>query len=191
MFNMLYQLFRHYSIEGMLHFAILSYTLYILCGPKKETLLPWKYVLGSTFASQIILLVIRSFLNESYYSFLSMNTLAYWVTYVESIGIQILFAHLLLKESIFYKLVYTLYFVAFLQLFKVVCSPIYLAETHINPKLYQILDLFTMAILLILLILLTYMFRKFKFYITVKLPIGGILSALYFLLAFSYAMVLL
>ena len=180
MFNIFYQLFRYYSIEGMLHFAILSYTLYILCGPKKNTLPAWQYVLGTTLISEVVLLIIRFFISDAYYSFLSMGSIAYWVIYVESISIQVLFANLLLKESIFYKLVYTLYFVAFLQLFKVVCSPIYLAEAHMNLKLYQTLDVLTMILLLIFLIGLSYLFKKFKLYITVKLPIGGMLSTLYF-----------
>lgn len=180
MFNTFYQIFRYYSIEGMLHFAILSYTLYILCGPKKDTLLRWKYTLGTTFVAEIILVIIRGFISESYYSFLSVGSIPYWVTYIESIGIQLLFAHLLLKGSIFYKLIYILYFIAFLQLFKVICSPIYLAEANMNSLLYQVLDLFTIGLLLTFLILLTCMFRKFKFYIAVKLPFWGILSALYF-----------
>lgn len=180
MFNTFYQLFRYYSIEGLLQFAILSYTLYMLCGPKKDALHAWKYVLGTTFVSGIILFIIRFFISESYYSFLSMGAIPYWVTYIESISIQLLFAHLLLKESTFYKWVYSLYFIAFLQLFKVVCSPIYIAETHMSPLLYQVLDLLTIALLFIFLILLAYMFQKFKLYIVVKLPVRGILCALYF-----------
>lgn len=180
MFNTFYQLFRYYSIEGLLQFAILSYTLYILCGPKKDTLRVWKYVLGTTFIAGIILFIMRFSISESYYSFLSMGAMPYWVTYIESISLQLLFAHLLLKESAFYKWVYSLYFIAFLQLFKVVCSPIYLAEPHMNPLLYQVLDLLTIALLFIFLILLAYMFRRFKLYIVVKLPVSGILCALYF-----------
>ncbi len=180
MFNTFYQFFRYYGIEGMLQFAILSYALYILCGPRKDTLPAWKYVLGSTCVAGIIMVIVRIFISESYYSFLSVGAIPYWVSSIESIGIQLLFAYLLLRESISYKLVYILYFIAFLQLFKVVCAPLYTAEASMSPRLYQVFDLLTIGLLLAFLILLTYMFRKFKFYIAVKLPFQGIVFALYF-----------
>lgn len=75
---------------------------------------------------------------------------------------------------------YILFFQAFIMLFKVVCSPLYEIESTMNHSLYEKLDFSLIITELVLLMLVTVLFRKFKIHTSIRIPNKGMFFTLYF-----------
>ena len=86
----------------------------------------------------------------------------YWLYFLCVVFLSIMCAHISLAGTLFSKLVYVLYFMTFIQLYKMICSPLYLQAEIMNPLFYKILDFTTGVLLYILLFLLSKLFRKIK-----------------------------
>lgn len=180
LFDTLYHIIRITDLEGILQFSILSYVLFLLCGCKYKQVKTWHYVLGSTlFFSCIQFLALFAF-PITHTTIIGTNTIPYWFGFVSCISFSILFAHLLLENNFAYKMTYILFYMAFIMLYKIVCSPLYELETQIAASLYQIVDIITLVIQFFLLFLLTLLFRKHQIHTSIQISKKGMIFTLYF-----------
>lgn len=180
---MLYQIFRNWEIEGIIHFAILIYMLHCIFPQKKA---PW------TTASYYVV-TMSVFLTLKYIPYIlpfwDYNR-PYWYFYIVSLPLALLFSHICLEGNFLSKTVYISFFTAFIQLAKMACSPIYRNEKIIPATEYQIIDIIFFIILVGLLILLASTFINYpliidknnihpRYYAVLYLPIS--LSVYYLL----------
>jgi len=150
---MLYQIFRYGELEGIIHFAILIIMLHSIF-PKCKA--PWntKSYYAVTLGTFLVVKYLPYVLPFWHYN------RPYWYFYVIALPLALLFSHLCLEGLFLSKTVYISFFMAFIQLSKMVCSPVYRNEPNIAPKDYQLIDILLFLVLTILLILLANAFRK-------------------------------
>lgn len=159
----LYRLYRYFALDGVITFFFLALTLYLICEPKNKRLSALAYSLLSTL---------------SYFAIYSLLPLIftggkvgmpYWYYFLCSVAIALAWGLPILKTSAFTKLVYILFFVAMVQLYKYICSPLYIAESTMLPQLYAVLDITTSALLYALLFFLALFFSGHKLSASVEI----------------------
>lgn len=163
MFNFIYHLYQ--TLDSVIIFSFLSYTLLILCGLKKNHTVGRSIAVGSSLYllfTIIVYLILRLELSSICLKLTGTAQTPYWFYFVSTIPVSVLCAHIALAGTLFTKLVYVLYFMAFTQLYKMVCSPLYSQEFSMQPQVYRTLDMLTTLVLYILLFLLSKLFRKIK-----------------------------
>lgn len=163
MFNFIYHLYQ--TLDSVIIFSFLSYTLLILCGFKKNHTVGRSIAVGSSLYllfTIIVYLILRLELSSICLKLTGAAQTPYWFYFVCTIPVSVLCAHIALAGTLFTKLVYVLYFMTFTQLYKMVCSPLYSQEFSMQPQVYRTLDMLTTLVLYILLFLLSKLFRKIK-----------------------------
>lgn len=185
MLETFYQFFRAYGSEGIPSFAILSYTLFCVLGSRSVRLRAWQYVLFSTACFSVSYLVVEQSQLIPYISLAVGQTVPYWFYYLCTIFFAVLFAQLLLKGNLFQKLTYTLYYVSLVLLYKLLWMPLYQQESVLPHETYRFYDLLSAAILLMLLLLLSVLFRWVGIRMTLRrLPPRAVAMTLYFPVSF-------
>ncbi len=185
----LYRFYREFTLDGIIIFFFLSIILYVLCEPKDQrmsirrfaglgTLAYTALYLGVPMLMQVVLSIPR-------------RVPPYWYFFLCMVVTAVIMGRLFLKSSFFHQFLYTLFFVALVQLFKIVCSPLYLQEPTMPRVLYAFFDILTTLIQYGTLFLLFRFFQRFQLnpsiqvlpkttlfmlYFPVSLLLGGILS---------------
>ena len=96
--------------------------------------------------------------------------LPYWYSFGGLVVTLLVTSHLLLRRGIFYKLIYISFCTAFVQIFKMVCLPLYEQETAMPRPVYAVWDVATNALLLVTLLVLFWLFVRFPIVSTLHLP---------------------
>lgn len=177
---MFYYIFRQTEMDGIIVFAFLSYVLFLLLGPINNRLRAWHYVLLSTTTYAVIYLSFRGLHIFSKYLILEKQFTPYWFSLLCMIMIESIWAFFCLKSSFTYKFIYISFYMSFLMLYKLVCSPLYTNEIYMQPNVYEAWDLVTSSILFIFLFLLSVLFRKIKLTSTLKIAPKKYYLALFF-----------
>ena len=151
---MLYDLFRFSELDGLVLYTILTIVLFKLF-PKGRVKNGRIKFLVSNFLGFLILY------HGTYLLPFSRRPHAYWVYFVINLCIPLISSHLFLDGIIYEKFTYILFYISFIQLYKMVCSPLYALEGMIPDVRYEGLDLATNLILAILMALIGYFFYKF------------------------------
>ena len=89
------------------------------------------------------------------------------------------------------KITYILFFITFILMYKIVCSPLYMNEFHMPSDLYRTLDILTTLLQYILLFLLGILFRNARIRISLASLPKKVLLALYFPLSFLFCYLIL
>lgn len=199
---MFYAFYRQFELDGIIIAIFLAYILYILCGPKKKTTTSFSYILCNVLLFAFSYYGFYAILSI-FYDFRTATAIhPYWYFFICMTGSAVVSSVLLLQGSPFVKLVYTLFFMSSIQLYKNICSPLYNLEGTIPAEIYTRLDLLTSILLFVLLFFLSRLFYKIritsslnfvpkKFYITLYFPIsillfyGLVTSGNTFFLAYS------
>ena len=150
---MLYQFFRDWELEGVIHFAILLYILNSLFPKYKK---PWSKASYWGFSMGIFLVI--KYLPYAL-PFVSYNK-PYWYFYIIALPLSLLFSHIFLEGLFFQKTVYISFFIAFIELGKMVCSPLYEREMSLPRNEYILLDMALFVILTFFLLALGHLFKK-------------------------------
>jgi len=148
---MLYQLYRATEIEGVLLLVFLLAALDKLFGQRSKRHRAW-YLLGAA-ACYAALYYLTPFIFPAIFhpSTAAAPRHPYWYSFLCTALCALLFARLFLRGSFWAKLSYTLFYLAFVQLFKVVCGVLYSAEDQMPSALYRSLDLGSSLLLYLLL----------------------------------------
>lgn len=190
MFYSFYVFYRNIGLDGIIIFAFLSATLYLLCGAKSSQLTLKRYTLLGTATYVALYMIPILFQRMPSTSALNGPGVPYWYYFLCTFSISLIWAHCVLKSSFVSKLIYSLFFVAFVNLYKMVCGPLYSQEATMPREQYAVWDLLTAFILYILLFLLTVVFRKFTINPSVQVFPKGTLLLLYFPMSFLIGLVL-
>ncbi len=180
MLETFYYFFREYQLEGYLQFALLSYTMFSLFNSRYKKISCILYITISTTVYILLYSVILRIFSFKFATLLANTNLPYWVGFVNTMFVQFAFCRLLLKGNFSIHLFYISFFVAFIQLIKVACLPLYENENAMSPSLYMKLDIFCIVFLLVLLFLLCKMFQRHRIDLLNNVPLQGIFAALYF-----------
>lgn len=86
----------------------------------------------------------------------------YWYGFLCTAIAALALSQLCLRGGFGAKLSYVMFYLSFVQLFKVICGPLYSAEDTMPPALYCALDAATSALLYVLLGLFTVLFRRVR-----------------------------
>ena len=174
-----YQIYRVIALDGIISFFFLSVILYLLCGPKDDRVRLIPYALCGTFTfvtlyTGVVLLLFHGAVLTS------GDGSPYWYYFLCTVSISLAWAHFRLKAPLLSKLVYILFFVALVQLYKVVCFPLYQLEGFMPKEKYAALDLLTAGAMYAMFFMLAYLFTRYKLDPTVRLPTRTALLMLYF-----------
>lgn len=111
MFNFIYHLYQ--TLDSVIIFSFLSYTLLILCGLKKNHTVGRSIAVGSSLYllfTIIVYLILRLELSSICLKLTGAAQTPYWFYFVCTIPVSVLCAHIALAGTLFTKLVYVLYF---------------------------------------------------------------------------------
>lgn len=154
MFDFVYRLYRH--ADSCILYILMSYSLYILCGARHAAVKTWQYLLAGT----AIFLCINCGLGFAVQKLFSNSP--YWIC-IFSLGLSLLLcSRLFLQTSLLYRGTYILFSLTFIQLYKIVCSPLYELEFSMDARTYALIDFFTGLLFYALLILLCALFQKVR-----------------------------
>lgn len=174
MWQTFYDFYRFVELDGISVCAVMAWIMHGLCGGRW----PWvnrgvycaaaagSYMLLYTFP---LLLCTQHGMRLPYFYSFGIELLALTVT-----------AHFMLQRGIAYKLVYISFCMAFVQIYKMVCIPLYERESTMPRSTYSIWDVVTNTGLLVALLLLYWLFCRFPLTTTLHLPTRQMLPALYF-----------
>ena len=183
-----YRFYRLVALDGIVNFALLSCTIYMLCGAKRRWLRGWLYTLDRVFR------LLRHDEPPSLPVYAPPSTTPYvqpyWYYFLCNILVQLVLAHFLLRKAFLFKLIYIVFYVSFVQLFKMVCEPLYERESVLPARLYATLDICSELILCVLLVLLILLFRKFPLDTSLRFAPSQLFIALYFPVSLLIAYVL-
>ena len=149
---MLYSIYRYLEIDGIALFLFLSIALYGMFGVKEDKKAGFRF-----FAPGIAAYAILYY--GTYLLPFTSHPHHYWYYFLLNLVIAVLVSHFLLPGPLSGKFLYILFNLSFIQLYKMACSPLYEAESHLNRSVYAALDLLSIAVLLILLI---FFYKAFK-----------------------------
>ena len=163
MFLTFYHIYRTFVLDSTICFSIVSGALYLLFGPRWQHrwLRPWTYLaLGAISFSLAFQGVLIPLLGGRALVFSS--PLHYLYFFFCQVALSLFWSCLLLRGGVFPKLMYILILVAFMQLYRGVCAPLYDMEGTMEPALYASLDLVTAAGLYACLIGLSLLFKRYR-----------------------------
>lgn len=180
----LYEFFRQSQIDGVVLFAFLAGNLYLLSAPRWRWVRGWVFVLSATAAFAGVYYVLLPLLSPPFQASFPGQLSPYWYFFLCATVVAAVWAFWWLERSFLAHMVYILYFMAFVQLYKILCSALYQSEGELEAGLYRALDLATTFFLYVLLALLTLLFRRVRITLSVRVAPwkGGLL--LYFPLSF-------
>ncbi|QFJ55183.1 sensor histidine kinase [Pseudobutyrivibrio xylanivorans] len=173
---MIYQLYRTTELEGVIHFALLLYILHQVF-PKYRKGFNNISFFGLSMGTFLIFKYAPYFIPQIHYN------RPYWYFYFIALPISLFFAHLCLDGIFFLKTIYISFFIAFIELSKMICSPLYSMENTMNPTTYAMIDIISGLLLFIFLVLLGKLFKysaihvdasfiKPRFFFVLYLPIS-------------------
>lgn len=173
MFLAFYRFYRAVSLDGIVNFALLSCTIYLLCGPRRPRLRLWQYTLLSTAVYYLATLVpsLPSPVPTAH---------IYWYYFICNILVQLALARLLLQKGWLFKLIYIAFFVSFVQLYKMVCQPLYEQEFTLPTLVYARLDVLSELALCLMLVLLMLLFRRSPLDTSLRFSARQLFVSLYF-----------
>jgi len=182
MLSRIYQVYN--VIDGCIGFALISYMLCCLCGIKKEHYKCWHYVAAST----TFFFITERFTEQIFNKLFGWNPI-YLIFMISFAFAALISAHVFLQSSFTNKLTYILFFLTFIQLYKIVCSPLYELEYRLSTSVYSLIDMASGVVLYILLFLLSLLFRKTKisqitstmpkkFFLILYFPLSVLLSGI-------------
>ena len=150
---MLYTLFRISEFDGLVIFGLLIFSLYDIFSEKTPVKKAVAYFAVSTI----------SYLALQYATYLlpiSPHPHHYWYSLLLLFAIPLLTSQFLLEGFFAGKLLYTLFYVSFIQLYKIVWSPLYKVEGSIPDSLYVFWDIFSFILLTVLMYIFYIMARQ-------------------------------
>ena len=150
--NFIYQLY--FTFQGSIIFAFISYLLYTLCKPKSSVSCQL-YVLFCTVGFFAFEKTTDWFITD----FLHKNS-PYCIFLICFAAASIISSFTFLESSSFNKITYILFFLTFVQLYKIVLSPLYELENVLSQNTYALIDFISGNIFFLLLWLLCIFFRK-------------------------------
>ncbi len=159
----LYQLYQASYLDSLIIFMFLLYTLYCLTGlrPEHSSLALYLSVSSAVFFIFYNVTSYRHILEENPYPG-AAPTHPYWYYFICTFLIAAVFSHYFLRGSIFVKITYILYFISILQLYQIICSPLYEAIEDLTAKQFMIGDLATSFCRYLLLFFFSMLLRRFK-----------------------------
>ena len=159
----LYQLYTASYLDSLIIFIFLLYTLYCLTGLRPEHSSLALYILGGSVAF-FIFYNTTSYLHilvEAPYPGASLSH-PYWYYFLCTFLIAAVFSHSFLTGSLFVKTTYILYYISILQLYQIICSPLYKAIEELTKEQYIAGDIVTTLLRYLLLFLFSMLLRKFR-----------------------------
>src|SRR5699024_8282966 len=84
-----------------------------------------------------------------------------------------------------------LFYITFILMYKIVCSPLYMNESNMSSDLYRTLDILTTLLEYVLLFLMGVLFRSARIRISLAALPKKVLLALYFPLSFLFCYLIL
>ncbi len=185
MWQLFYDFYRLVELDGILVYAAMAYIIHHLCGGRRPWVTPAAFTLLSTGAYLLCYTLPQVLCKQR------GLLLPYWYNFGGLVVTLLVTSHLLLRRGIFYKLIYISFCTAFVQIFKMVCLPLYEQETAMPRPVYAAWDVATNALLLATLLLLFWLFVRFPIVSTLHLPPYQMLPALYFPLSMLLGFVLI
>ncbi len=150
---MLYQLFRLTEFDGIVVFTFLVISLYRIYSEK----MPIKKAI-TYFSVSLFLYVLLQY--GTYLLPISKYPHHYWYNFLLQLFIPLITSEIFLGGYFAGKLIYSLFYVSFIQLYKIVWSPLYMVEGTIPQSLYVFWDYFSFILLIVLLYLFFIIARK-------------------------------
>ena len=150
---MLYSLFRQTEFDGVVVFIFLVISLYRIYSEK----MPVKKAV-TYFSVSLLLYVVLQY--GTYLLPISQHPHHYWYNFLLQLFIPLITSEIFLGGYFAGKLIYTLFYVSFIQLYKIVWSPLYMVEGTIPQSLYIFWDYFSFILLIVLLYLFFMIARK-------------------------------
>ena len=141
---MLYQLFRLTQFDGLVIFIFLVISLHRIYSFEMPTRKTITYLAVSLFAYIVLQY-------GTYLSPYSQYPHHYWYSLLLLFIIPLVTSEIFLDGYFSGKLLYSLFFVSFIQLYKIVWSPLYSLEGTIPNAQYEFLDVFSFILLIVLL----------------------------------------
>ena len=128
----IYQLY--FTFQGSIIFAFISYLLYTLCKPKRN-ISRKLYVMFSFWGFFVFQKIIDWFITN-----VLKKSSPYCVFLLSVATVALISSFVFLQSSAFCKITYILFFLTFVQLYKIVLSPLYELENYIDPHIYAFID---------------------------------------------------
>lgn len=177
----IYQLY--FTFQGSIIFAFISYLLYTLCKPKRN-ISRKLYVMFSFWGFFVFQKIIDWFITN-----VLKKSSPYCVFLLSVATVALISSFVFLQSSAFCKITYILFFLTFVQLYKIVLSPLYELENYIDPHIYAFIDFISGFFLFFLLGLLCVFFCKVqivpmtsgmpkKMFLILYFPVSILLSTL-------------
>lgn len=172
MFDFIYQSYR--QMDCCVIYTLISYSLYALCRPRRAALRVWQYLLAGTALFAAIYYGIQFCLH------LLGFPSPYWI-FIFVLAISLLLSScLFLAAPFLYRTVYILFLLTFIQLYKIVCSPLYELEHILDSRAYAATDLGTGLFFYVLLILFGILFGRVRLSQKISIVPEKYLLVLYF-----------
>ena len=156
-----YQFFKDSYIDSLIIFIFLLYTLYCLTGSKNRHIL--LYITGGSISFFLIYNVssyFQIFMESPFPG--SPPTHPYWFYFFCNFFLAVLFSHLFLAGSDFVKITYILYYLSVLQLYQIICSPLYDAVVVLAQKQYMTGDILTTLLRYFLIFCFSLLLKKHR-----------------------------
>ena len=163
MFLTLYQAYRTYVFDSTVCFSIVSGAMFLLFGPRQQYrwLRLWMYLAISAISFSLAFQgVLITLLGGR--ALIFSNPLHYLHFFFCQVSLSMLWSCLLLRGDAFPKLTYILILVAFMQLYRGVCAPLYDREGAMEQTRYAFLDLATAVGLYACLVGMAVLFKRYK-----------------------------
>lgn len=181
MFLLFYRFYRNFSLDSTICFSFLSVTLFLLFKPKRRyvKLNVWQYTfLGAASFSLLFQGVLLQ--DESLIFSRPEHYIYYFYCHI---FLALVWSCLFLQGSAYAKLLYSLFFVASMQMYRGSCMPLYQMESSMESNLYAVLDMLTACGLYCLLGFLVLMFRRFSIQSSIALDKYACGAMLYLLIS--------
>lgn len=159
----LYQLYTSSYLDSLIIFVFLLYTLYCLTGmrPGRHSLTVYLSVGSAVFFLLYNVTFYLHILVDNPYPG-SVPTHPYWYYFLCTFLVAVVFSHIFLTGSVFVKITYILYFISILQLYQIMCSPLYKAIEKLTVTQYMTGDIVTTLLRYLLLFVFSMLLRKYR-----------------------------
>lgn len=151
---MLYDFYRFSELDGLILYSILVIVLLKIFPTAIVKNGRIKY-LTTCFLAFLLLY------HGTYFLPFTHRPHPYWVYFIVNLCIPLISSHLFLDGLIYEKFTYILFYISFIQLYKMVCSPLYELEGIIPDVRYESLDLATNFLLAVIMAFIGYFFIKY------------------------------
>ena len=163
----LYKLYRESFLDSLIIFVFLLYTLHCLIDVNISRRNRYMYMIAGSLTF-FLLYNVTSYLGI-FVEYLNSDSIAshpYWYYFLCTFLIAAVFAHFYLDGHLFAKITFILYYISILQLYQIICSPLYKAVGDLSPKQFMIWDIITTLIRYLLLYLFSVFSKKNRIDIT-------------------------